>query len=115
MQVGGKSAKRLQSSYKYLAFDCVRIWSVCERGWLPTIIVGLLSMFTPAIDIVSIIIFNISMLLRTSGVCKYSYPNRLLNPDSIRPICWMLGLNKRPTFSLVSRLLFFDVSADYYE
>ncbi|KAK7688710.1 hypothetical protein QCA50_008248 [Cerrena zonata] len=34
------------------AFDCVRIWSICQHAWIPTILVFVLSMFEPAINIV---------------------------------------------------------------
>ncbi|KAK7688753.1 hypothetical protein QCA50_008292 [Cerrena zonata] len=34
------------------AFDCVRIWSICQHAWIPTVLVFVLSMFEPAINIV---------------------------------------------------------------
>ncbi|KAK7688761.1 hypothetical protein QCA50_008300 [Cerrena zonata] len=33
------------------AFDCVRIWSICQHAWTPTVLVFVLSMFEPAINI----------------------------------------------------------------
>ncbi|KAK7688733.1 hypothetical protein QCA50_008272 [Cerrena zonata] len=33
------------------AFDCVRIWSICQHAWIPTVLVFVLSMFEPAINI----------------------------------------------------------------
>ncbi|KAK7688727.1 hypothetical protein QCA50_008266 [Cerrena zonata] len=32
-------------------FDCVRIWSICQHAWIPTVLVFVLSMFEPAINI----------------------------------------------------------------
>ena len=35
-------------------FDCLRVWVICEFEWIPLIIVFILSMFIPAINIVSL-------------------------------------------------------------
>ncbi|KAK7688739.1 hypothetical protein QCA50_008278 [Cerrena zonata] len=33
------------------SFDCVRIWSIYQHAWIPTVLVFVLSMFEPAINI----------------------------------------------------------------
>lgn len=42
-------------SYLFLAFNCLRTWGITHQ-WLPTILVLALSLFDPAINIVSVII-----------------------------------------------------------
>ena len=59
-------------------------------------VVFLLSIFTPAIDIVGSFIYMFVIALNTFGVCEYPYTHRLLYTDLIWPSGWMLGLNERP-------------------
>lgn len=40
------------------AFDVLRIWGICQHKWIPTAVVFLLSMFGPAVNIVSVDPFN---------------------------------------------------------
>ena len=42
----------LKLSDQALAFECVRIWSICGHQWIPTATVFALSMFSPAVEIV---------------------------------------------------------------
>ncbi|KAK7688752.1 hypothetical protein QCA50_008291 [Cerrena zonata] len=56
------------------AFDCVRIWSICQHAWIPTVLVFVLSMFEPAINIA---LFNLGRF----DILKYS--EALLNIFSI--------------------------------
>ncbi|KAK7688687.1 hypothetical protein QCA50_008225 [Cerrena zonata] len=35
----------------YATLDCVRIWSICQHEWAPTLLVFVLSMFDPVVNI----------------------------------------------------------------
>ncbi|KAK7688689.1 hypothetical protein QCA50_008227 [Cerrena zonata] len=35
----------------YASFNCIRVWSICQHAWIPTMVVFLLSMFNPAINL----------------------------------------------------------------
>ena len=52
------------------AFDCIRIWSIYERKWAPTLVIILLSICDPAISIVGISIADMAMIVKILIVRK---------------------------------------------
>ena len=92
----------LQWSNWVLAFDCIRTWSICGHQWIPTATVFALSMFSPAIDIVSITLRVWCMALTPSSVWKLPLLDWIRCPFEVGTIGWMLGNNRWHAICIVS-------------
>lgn len=86
-------------AYIQAAFDCIRIWSICQHEWLPTLLVFVFGMADPAINLVSLLIYQCSIWvtlitwivwkdLSISNKCHYYH---------FRPLCRLLGKFKYST------------------
>ncbi|KAK7688683.1 hypothetical protein QCA50_008221 [Cerrena zonata] len=76
--------------FSYAIFNCLRIWSICQHQWVPTLLVFTLGMFDPAINIYA---YSINFLGSYLAVPSGPLAGCWVESDTISYIyCWTISV-----------------------